>query len=60
MERIVQFTVAVFVKGVEVGAQRAREENRVLRDDGQSAAEILEADLGDVDAIHHDAALLGL
>mmetsp|Transcript_10252 Transcript_10252/g.34845 ORF Transcript_10252/g.34845 Transcript_10252/m.34845 type:complete len:404 (+) Transcript_10252:44-1255(+) len=47
--------VRVLVKGVQVGAHRAREEHGVLRDDGERLAQRAQVEAGRVDAVDADA-----
>ena len=54
-ECLPDLVVVVLLEGVEVDPEGAREEDGVLRDDGQSRAETGEAEMGDVDAINADA-----
>lgn len=51
-----QRQVGVLVEGVEVGAHRALEQRRVLRDDGEARAQVAEANGGYVDAVNGDGA----
>lgn len=44
LEAVAQFGVGVSLKGIEVGPHGAGEEDRVLRDDGESAAQIVQLD----------------
>lgn len=50
-QRIEAVSVGVFIEGVEVGSDRAREEDGFLGDEGQARSEIGETDFGDVKAV---------
>lgn len=56
LERPPDVLVGVHAEGVEVHAQRAREQHRVLRDDGDARAQLVQPDGGDVDAVDQDLA----
>ena len=47
-----QLLVRVAVDGVQVDPQGAREEDRVLGDDGDPGPELAEAQVGDVDLVY--------
>lgn len=49
--------IGVDLEGVEVHAQRAREQHGVLRDDGDARAQLVQPDGRDVDAVDLDLAL---
>lgn len=51
-----QRQVAVLIEGVEVGADGAAEQRRVLGDDAEAGAQVREADGRDVQAVDRDAA----
>lgn len=59
VERVAQGGVGVVVEGVEVGADGAREEDGVLRDDGEARAQVVQVDLGNVLPVDVDAAGAG-
>lgn len=59
-KRIAEVRVGVLVKGIEVRAHGAGEQDRVLGDDGQAGAQGMQVDCGDVEAVDVDAALAGL
>lgn len=48
--------VLVLLEGVQVDSESAREEHRVLGNDGQSRAECVQTQLGNVDAVNMDGA----
>lgn len=52
--------VRMLVERIEVVSDRAREQNRVLRDDREPRAKIFEADRRDVDAVDDDLAFGGI
>ncbi len=56
LEGVAEGGVGLVVEGVEVGADGAGEEDGILWDDGEAGAEVVELDLGDVDAVDVDAA----
>ena len=58
-EGVAELGIGVLVEGIEVRADGAGEENRVLGDDGKTAAEVVEVDLGDVDAVDEDLTFAG-
>jgi hypothetical protein len=60
LERLPEVVVVVLLEGVQVELEGAREEDRVLGDDGEPPAEVVEADLGGVDAVDGDVPLGGL
>ena len=53
---VIQLGVRLGVERVDVAAQRATEQERVLGDDTDARAQVMEADLADVDAVDDDAA----
>ena len=57
LDRAPDFFVGVNSKRVEVEAQRAAEKRRLLRDDRELFAEVVEVQLRDVDAVDLDAPL---
>lgn len=59
VQRIVEGLVRVLVERVEVVADRSAEEDRILRDQADGGAEVLEADLGDVESVDDDLATAG-
>lgn len=56
LEGLAQLGIGLVVERVEVGAYGAREEDGVLRDDGQARAQVVKLDGGDIDAIDMNAA----
>ncbi|GKT41748.1 uncharacterized protein ColSpa_01929 [Colletotrichum spaethianum] len=60
LQRVAEIGVGLVVKGVKVGAHGAGEEDGVLRDDGEAGAQLVELDLGDVEAVDVDASRAGL
>lgn len=52
--------VAELIEGVEIRPDRAGEENRVLWDDGETRAEVVEFDLRNIDAVDSDAPFAAL
>ena len=58
-EGVAELGVGVLVEGVEIAAHGAGEEHGVLRDDGETAAEVVQVDLGDIDAVDEDLAFAG-
>mmetsp|Transcript_22087 Transcript_22087/g.70542 ORF Transcript_22087/g.70542 Transcript_22087/m.70542 type:complete len:314 (+) Transcript_22087:197-1138(+) len=56
LERLPDRVVVVLAERVEVGAHGATEDDRVLRDDGDLGAQVVQADLGDVHAVDFDRA----
>lgn len=51
-----EFIIGELVEGVEIRADGARKEERILRDDGQTRAQVGELDLGNVNAVDRNAA----
>lgn len=56
LERRPEHRVLEETKRIQVGPDRAREQQRVLGDDGDAVAQILETHLGDVQAVDGDGA----
>jgi len=52
--------VRVRLKRIEVLADRARKDDRVLRDDRQVGTQVVKAHLGNIHVVHNNAALGGL
>ncbi|GKT64743.1 LOW QUALITY PROTEIN: hypothetical protein ColTof3_12082 [Colletotrichum tofieldiae] len=60
LQGVAEVGVGLVVERVEVGAHGAGEEDGVLRDDGEAGAQLVELDLGDVEAVDVDASRAGL
>ena len=58
-EGVAELGIGVLVESIEIRADGAGKENGVLGDDGETAAEVVEVDLGDVDAVDKDLAFAG-
>lgn len=56
VERAPDIVIGVDAEGVEVEPQRAREQHRVLRDDGDARAQLVQPDRRHVDAVDQDLA----
>lgn len=48
LEAVTQLGVGMPLEGIQVGPHGAGEEHRVLRDDGEPAAQIVQLDLGNI------------
>ncbi len=55
VEHVQQLRVGVLLEGVEVEAHGAGEEQRLLRDDGDAAAQRVQRHVARVHAVHHHA-----
>lgn len=51
-----EFIIGELVKGVEIRTDGAREEERILRNDGQTRTQVGELDLGNVNAVNRNTA----
>ena len=55
LQRSVYIRIVVLVKDIDCRPNSPRQNHRVLRDDGDSASEVGETNMGDVDAVNDDS-----
>ena len=55
-----QFDIAELIEGIEIRADGARKQDRILWNNGQTGAQVVEFNLRNIDAINRNAAFPSL